>query len=620
VAATSSLIKKSKNQNHLPKAKGERSRERMATVGTVRAPVHHDDLIHDAQLDYYGLRLATCSSDRLVKIFDVISQNGSQPKVEFSCDLLGHTGPVWEVAWAHPRWGTLLASCSYDASVIIHRQNENGTWEEAFKFQAKGSVNSIEWCPFEYGVALACASSDGNVYVLRCDTTTWEWSREVEIHADKVGCNSVTWAPYGALGSLTPDGRWVMKLACGGADQTVKIYRCEMDQQNGAIWHVDQPEILEHHKDWVRDVAWAPSVGLPYNLLASCSEDGSVCIWSQEAENEKWKKEELPNFKAPVWRVAWSVTGSLLAVSAGDSDVTLWKESLDEKKWVKISEVKDKSAPSSSQIPAAPVDERPPVSAAPQQAQTQYQARKDSSERVPLSQQPSPRSVGKVVEEPVSNPQREPEEEPTVTLTPTPQEPQPQTTWEGAGTANIPEEQVRAADVDAANWQGEQQGNWGGDINAAQADQGGNTGAPGEYAPDQYQYDSSQQQQWSEDPNAGYYDQSVQPGYEAGYDAQQYDANYYQQQQGWDPNQQQQWADSSQQQWGADGSYQQTQQQWGDYSQQQPAAADWSQQQTAWDPNQQQQPAGLAAPPVHAGQTYQPPAGGQPQYGYGGQQ
>ena len=27
---------------------------------------------HDAQLDYYGKRLATCSSDRTVKVFDVV--------------------------------------------------------------------------------------------------------------------------------------------------------------------------------------------------------------------------------------------------------------------------------------------------------------------------------------------------------------------------------------------------------------------------------------------------------------------------------------------------------------------------------------------------------------------
>jgi protein transport protein SEC13 len=29
-------------------------------------------LQHDAQLDYYGKRLATCSSDRSVRIFDVV--------------------------------------------------------------------------------------------------------------------------------------------------------------------------------------------------------------------------------------------------------------------------------------------------------------------------------------------------------------------------------------------------------------------------------------------------------------------------------------------------------------------------------------------------------------------
>ncbi len=62
---------------------------------------HHEDMIvssarafvrytlniwpvqHDAQLDYYGKRLATCSSDRTVKVFDVIDgepqkQSGGQ--------------------------------------------------------------------------------------------------------------------------------------------------------------------------------------------------------------------------------------------------------------------------------------------------------------------------------------------------------------------------------------------------------------------------------------------------------------------------------------------------------------------------------------------------------------
>jgi len=69
----------------------------------------HEDMIHDAEMDYYGLRLATCSSDNSVKIFDL--KNGTQSLVAV---LKGHIGPVWQVAWAHPKFGNLLASCSYD--------------------------------------------------------------------------------------------------------------------------------------------------------------------------------------------------------------------------------------------------------------------------------------------------------------------------------------------------------------------------------------------------------------------------------------------------------------------------------------------------------------------------
>jgi hypothetical protein len=33
-----------------------------------------------------------------------------------------YIGPVWQISWAHPKFGTLLASCSYDGSVIIHKE------------------------------------------------------------------------------------------------------------------------------------------------------------------------------------------------------------------------------------------------------------------------------------------------------------------------------------------------------------------------------------------------------------------------------------------------------------------------------------------------------------------
>lgn len=90
----------------------------------------------------------------------------------------------------------------------------------------------------------------------------------------------------------------------------------------------------------MRDVAWAPNAGLPYSTIASCSQDGSVLIWTQAESPSNWSKHELTNSNSPVWRVSWSVTGNILAVSSGDSLVTLWKEFVDQG-WRCISTNKD---------------------------------------------------------------------------------------------------------------------------------------------------------------------------------------------------------------------------------------------------------------------------------------
>ena len=42
-----------------------------ANMAQVISNSGHDDMIHDAVLDYYGRRLATCSSDKTIQIFDI---------------------------------------------------------------------------------------------------------------------------------------------------------------------------------------------------------------------------------------------------------------------------------------------------------------------------------------------------------------------------------------------------------------------------------------------------------------------------------------------------------------------------------------------------------------------
>ena len=52
------------------------------------------------------------------------------PQVTHMADLLGHEGPVWQVAWGHPKFGALLASASFDHRVIVWREGPDGAWSQ----------------------------------------------------------------------------------------------------------------------------------------------------------------------------------------------------------------------------------------------------------------------------------------------------------------------------------------------------------------------------------------------------------------------------------------------------------------------------------------------------------
>ncbi|PFH44721.1 hypothetical protein AMATHDRAFT_72215 [Amanita thiersii Skay4041] len=310
----------------------------------------HDDMIHDAQLDYYGKRLATCSSDRTVKVFDVI--DGETQRAGHT--LRGHAGPVWQVAWAHPKYGHILASCSYDGKVLIWKEQQGQGISSVGWVRVKehtlhtASVNSVSWAPHELGAMLACASSDGKLSVLTF-RTDGQWGADLfDGHA--IGCNAVSWAPATLPGSLiTPQTQpapgqsiqtpSIKRFASAGCDNLVKIWGYREDAQSWV-----EEDVLEGHTDWVRDVAWAPNIGLPRSYIATASQDKTVLIWTKDSPTSPWMKTSLdpsstytstggvapPPGKFPdvVWRVSWSLAGNLLAVSCGDGKVTLWKENL----------------------------------------------------------------------------------------------------------------------------------------------------------------------------------------------------------------------------------------------------------------------------------------------------
>lgn len=293
-----------------------------ATAQLASFETGHGDMVHDAAFDYYGKRLATCSSDRSIKVFEVAGE-----QVTHLADLNGHEGPVWQVSWAHPKFGSLLASCSFDNRVVVWKEVSDNVWQQVYQSPLHtASVNSLCWAPYELGLSLAAASSDGAVSVLTYQPDgTW--------HADKmdgahpIGCTAVSWSPAAPKGSLVSSkapGQPVRRLASAGCDNCVRVW---MYAEQARQWRQDGAT-LTGHTDWVRDVAWAPNFGLPMNTIASAGQDGKVFIWTERQEGG-WERHLLHDFGAAVWRVSWSVSGNILSVSDANNAVTLWKEAAD---------------------------------------------------------------------------------------------------------------------------------------------------------------------------------------------------------------------------------------------------------------------------------------------------
>lgn len=140
----------------------------------------------------------------------------------------------------------------------------------------ESSVNSISWSPHEFGLGLACGSSDGTISVLTLKPDgSWEKAKIQQAHP--VGVTSVSWASASSLEtSIGADSRLLQRLASGGCDNTVKVWKFMNNS-----WKLDCFPPLSKHVDWVRDVGWAPNFGLGRSTIASASQDGTVVIWTQ---------------------------------------------------------------------------------------------------------------------------------------------------------------------------------------------------------------------------------------------------------------------------------------------------------------------------------------------------
>lgn len=208
-------------------------------------------IIHDVAYDYFGRRVAVCSSDLWIRIYD-----DSVKTAEWKA----HGGSIWRLSWAHPEFGQVLASCSFDRKICVWEERgdteestlaSNGAWRLARELQdSRDSVNHVTFAPKRWGLLLASCSADRKVRLHEApdvmDLANWGLTAEFEADAGKaraaVAPQCVAWNP-----SPTDPLMLVIGMSDGSA-----ILWMQQENSDGTV-------------HWVRVLAFdsAPAVSKP---------------------------------------------------------------------------------------------------------------------------------------------------------------------------------------------------------------------------------------------------------------------------------------------------------------------------------------------------------------------
>jgi nucleoporin SEH1 len=285
-----------------------------------RLPSEHHDFIHDIAYDWYGQRLATCSSDQKIKVWD---RNPSSKQWECTAEIKAHSGSVNKLSWAHPEFGQILASCSADRVIHIYEEQIDGksgarSWKKQGRLvDSRDAVVDLQFSPRHHGLKLATASLDGRVRIYEStdvmNLSVWPLVEEFEAAKANIFCLCWNPSPFD-----------VPQLVIG-AENIVKLWEFQAKSNRWV-----QVSALEGHNENVHDVAWAPNVGRSFHLIATACKDQMVRIFQLKFNKSTSTYQvdcvaKLNAHKAEVWRVSWNVTGTILASTGDDGITRLWK-------------------------------------------------------------------------------------------------------------------------------------------------------------------------------------------------------------------------------------------------------------------------------------------------------
>ncbi|NXN16405.1 CIAO1 protein, partial [Indicator maculatus] len=136
----------------------------------------HESTVWSVAFDGSGERLASCSDDRTLRVWqryqpgnqEGVACSGTDPTWKCVCNLSGyHSRTIYDVAWCHLS-GALATACGDDAIRVFEETPAAPPQQPSFSLAAhvprahSQDVNCVAWHPKEAGLLASC-SDDGDI-------------------------------------------------------------------------------------------------------------------------------------------------------------------------------------------------------------------------------------------------------------------------------------------------------------------------------------------------------------------------------------------------------------------------------------------------------------------------